>query len=428
MQNNQPETSENRVFVESMRGKPLMPTTCRKARLLLKEGKAEILNYNPFTIKLNYPTGETVQPIDIGVSVEGNTISIALLSQNKVLHRSNIELRPGVKRNINTRASLRYARRNRQKRYRKRRAQNRKNQNCFMSPSSRNKVGHVIRWVNVFVESVPAAQLYITKADIVVTKQAAPGSNPHITTRDRIFTRDGRRRAVCGCTDGPFRLHHVRYRSKGGRNSDDNLIAVCVNCHTGKNHKPGGILDDIRKSRISTTNKKIQPISRKILMKLMGAFPLAKYIEDSTVLDRCEKLNLQISDSHKAIAVTGIDYLKLNTKDILLIHQYRKNSRSLHNATPIKGKKEKNRTSSRRNKHSMTYRNWVKNDKVLVFNKYVGFITGFGNFVACVKDITNKYITDNNRKNYSVNLSSLKLLCHNNNWQYQTVKYQIEDQ
>lgn len=427
MQNNQPETSENRVFVESMRGKPLMPTTCRKARLLLKEGKAEIIKYNPFTIKLKYPTGETVQPIDIGVSVEGNTISVALLSQNKVLHRSNIKLRPGVKGNINARAALRHARRNRQKRYRKRRTQNRKNQDRFISPSSRNKVRHIIRWVSLYVALVPTAQLHITKADTVVTNKNPQRKSSHKSTRDRIFARDGRRCAICGCTTGPFRIHHVRYKSKGGSNIDDNLIVVCDNCHTGKNHKPGGILDELRKSRISTTKKEIHPISRIILIKLMGAFPLAEYVEDSTVLNQCEKLNLQISDSHKAIAVTGIDYLKANTRDILLINQYRKNGRSLHNATPIKGRKEKNRTASRRNTHIMTYRNWVKNDKVLVFNKYVGFITGFGNFVACVKDINGNYITDSTRKNYSVNLSSLKLLCHNNNWQYQTVKYEIKE-
>ena len=427
MQNNQPETSENRVFVESMRGKPLMPTTCRKARLLLKEGKAEIIKYNPFTIKLKYPTGETVQPIDIGVSVEGNTISVALVSQNKVLHRSNIKLRPGVKGNINARAALRHARRNRQKRYRKRRTQNRKNQDRFISPSSRNKVRHIIRWVNLYVTLVPTAQLHITKADTVATNKNQQRRNSNKSTRDRIFERDGRRCAICGCTNGPFRIHHVRYKSKGGSNIDDNLIVVCDNCHTGENHKPGGVLDELRKSRIPTTKREIHPISRIILIKLMGAFPLAEYVEDSTVLHQCEKLNLQISDSHKAIAVTGIDYLKSNTRDILLINQYRKNGRSLHNATPIKGRKEKNRTSSRRNTHIMTYRNWVKNDKVLVFNKYVGFITGFGNFVACVKDINGNYITDSTRKNYSVNLSSLKLLCHNNNWQYQTVKYEIKE-
>lgn len=50
-----------RVFVLNKRGEPLMPCTQRKARLLLKEDKAVIYKYNPFTIQLTYATGETKQ-------------------------------------------------------------------------------------------------------------------------------------------------------------------------------------------------------------------------------------------------------------------------------------------------------------------------------------------------------------------------------
>ncbi|MCJ0565334.1 RRXRR domain-containing protein, partial [Enterococcus cecorum] len=35
------------VFVRNIQGKPLMPCSNRKARLLLKEGKAKIYQYNP---------------------------------------------------------------------------------------------------------------------------------------------------------------------------------------------------------------------------------------------------------------------------------------------------------------------------------------------------------------------------------------------
>ncbi|MCP4748408.1 MAG: hypothetical protein GY874_20085 [Desulfobacteraceae bacterium] len=44
---------------KNMRGRPLMPTNCRKARLLLKQGKAVIVCHSPFTIQLKYPTGQT---------------------------------------------------------------------------------------------------------------------------------------------------------------------------------------------------------------------------------------------------------------------------------------------------------------------------------------------------------------------------------
>ena len=50
-----------RVFVVNMRGEPLMPCSQRKARILLKQNKAKIYKYNPFTIQLTIATGETKQ-------------------------------------------------------------------------------------------------------------------------------------------------------------------------------------------------------------------------------------------------------------------------------------------------------------------------------------------------------------------------------
>ena len=70
----------NRVFVLNMRGEPLMPCNQRKARILLKEGKAVINKYNPFTIQLAYATGETKQDCHIGVDTGGKHSGIAITS------------------------------------------------------------------------------------------------------------------------------------------------------------------------------------------------------------------------------------------------------------------------------------------------------------------------------------------------------------
>ena len=67
-----------RVFVKNVRGEPLMPCRNRKARLLLKQGKAKIVKYTPFTIQLLYATGETVQPVTIGVDSGAKYIGIAI--------------------------------------------------------------------------------------------------------------------------------------------------------------------------------------------------------------------------------------------------------------------------------------------------------------------------------------------------------------
>ena len=56
-----------RVYVLNMRGEPLMPTTPRKARILLRDGKAKVARRTPFTIQLTIATGENKQPIALGV-------------------------------------------------------------------------------------------------------------------------------------------------------------------------------------------------------------------------------------------------------------------------------------------------------------------------------------------------------------------------
>lgn len=112
-------------FVVSMKGKPLMPCSERKARILLKEGKAKIFQRHPFTIQLLYPTGENVQPVSIGVDTGAAHIGIAVVSEDKVLNKTQIDLRTDVHSKITARKICRRSRRNRKTRYRKARFLNR---------------------------------------------------------------------------------------------------------------------------------------------------------------------------------------------------------------------------------------------------------------------------------------------------------------
>ena len=60
-----------------------MPCSQRKARILLKEGKAKIIGYKPFTIQLLQATGETTQEVHLGVDTGAKHIGIAVTSSNK---------------------------------------------------------------------------------------------------------------------------------------------------------------------------------------------------------------------------------------------------------------------------------------------------------------------------------------------------------
>ena len=58
---------QNRVFVINKHGKALMPCKPRKARILLRDGKAKVLKKEPFTIQLLYGSAGYKQDISIGI-------------------------------------------------------------------------------------------------------------------------------------------------------------------------------------------------------------------------------------------------------------------------------------------------------------------------------------------------------------------------
>ena len=73
------------VFVLNKHGEPLMPCKPRKARLLVKEGKAKIIGYQPFTIQLMYGSSGYKQTVEVGVCRRMKQVSWAVVSEDKVL-------------------------------------------------------------------------------------------------------------------------------------------------------------------------------------------------------------------------------------------------------------------------------------------------------------------------------------------------------
>ena len=151
-----------RVFVFNMRGEPLMPCTQRKARLLLKTGKAKIYKYNPFTIQLKYVTGENKQECHVGIDTGSKYIGLAVTSENKVLFKGEVELRQDVKSKIDTKRIYRRSRRNRKTRYRRCRFLNRKRFGKWLPPSLQNRINHTFKWIDKLCSFIPESILHIS--------------------------------------------------------------------------------------------------------------------------------------------------------------------------------------------------------------------------------------------------------------------------
>jgi len=77
------------VYVKNKYGKPLMPCSERKARILLKRGKAKIVNHEPFTIELIYGSSGYRQPISLGIDSGYSYIGYSAITDKKELLGEN---------------------------------------------------------------------------------------------------------------------------------------------------------------------------------------------------------------------------------------------------------------------------------------------------------------------------------------------------
>jgi len=220
-----------------------MPTTPRKARMLLKENKAKVISKSPFTIKLVSPTGETLQPVVAGMDAGSKTIGCAAVTNGKVVYQSEIQIRQDVSKKMQARKMYRGTRRGRTTRYRKARWQNRASikANGRLAPSIKSKVESHLREKS-FVESIlPVSEWIvetasfdihkITDPDITSNGYQAGNQKDFYNLKAYILNRDSYTCQKCKVTKGKLRVHHIIFKSKGGTDTPDNLITLCEDCH-----------------------------------------------------------------------------------------------------------------------------------------------------------------------------------------------------
>ena len=421
-----------RVFVINLRDKPLMPCSNKKARKLLRDKKAKIVYYNPFTIQLLYTTGETIQDINIGIDTGAKYIGIAITTKDKVLVKGEIELRDNISKNITSRSMLRKSRRARKTRYRQARWKNRKRRNGWLPPSVQSKLDATFMWIDKFCNLLPNFKLNIEVGKFDVQKLI----NPNIKSteyqqgktygfydvRYYVFARDNYTCQVCKKNkDKILNTHHIIYKSKGGTDRHNNLITVCTDCHTSENHKKGNILYKWMEEK-----KKVRQYKEPTFMNIIRKRIYQKYLDANIVYGswttpKRKELGLEKTHYNDAIAITGIDIIKINTNDYFYYKQFRKKKRSLHESIPRKGRKNKNIHGTRNNKN-VKYRNgYYLNDKVKYNNIdcwIYGFAGGDKGKQLVLRDINGVIVKTERKIGVTVNSKEVKFICHNNNWQF----------
>ena len=468
-----------KVLVIGLNNLGLMPTSERKARVLVKSGKAEVVCKHPYTIKLLYKTGCNSQQVLLGIDTGSQNIGASLITEGKIIYKSEHHLRSTMEKRslMETRKDYRRGRRFRNTPYRKNKFKHKTKRvyvekpiirnkhkthwvkvdasytaarpEGWLPPSVQSKVDHHIRIIKNYRRVLPVRNTvtYIEIARFDVARIKDPTIHGEMYQNGRmkdfeninayVFSRDNYKCKVCGKKAGSkrkedgsvvkIRAHHIDFKSNGATDNPDRMITVCDHCHTDKAHKPGGILYKwMIEGKTMKRGYRDETFMNILRLRLFEAFPRAHFTYGNITAANRKRLNLPKTHANDAVAIAVQDGDIIAGQDIPTVYynQVRKKKRSLHEANPRKGKDEPNRNATRNNKNiksvTITKGKYTKtfhlNDKVKVFG-IIGWISGFSEKTAYIKDANGEYIHKPGKDYPQINLSEItSVISHNNNW------------
>ena len=242
------ERGVSHVFVLDKKGNPLDPCKPARARILLSNGRAVVVNQYPFTIRLKDRIAGETQGIDLKIDPGAKTTGMALVGKDgKVLFQAEIEHRGGViRKKMEQRANCRRRRRSKNLRYRKPRFLNRRSERK-LPPSLRSRVDNALSWTDRFTRLAPITRIQCE----IVRFDTQAMENPNIQgveyqqgtlagyeVREYLLEKWGRKCAYCDKTDVPLEIEHIRPKARGGSDRVSNLTLACRKCNQKKGPRP----------------------------------------------------------------------------------------------------------------------------------------------------------------------------------------------
>ncbi len=219
-----------------------MPTTQHKGKKLLQEGKATVVKRCPFTIQLNYATGEATQPIKLGVDIGFTNIGFSAKTDKLEVISGTFSLRKDVSNKLEEKRRYRRTRRGRLG-YRPPRFNNRTRPEGWLAHSTQHRHDSHIRLVETLATLLPIPYKRLEVANFDTQKM----QNPEITgisyqqgtlqgyeVREYLLEKWGRQCTYCGKTNSPLEVEHIVPKSRGGTDRVSNLTISCRKCNLEK--------------------------------------------------------------------------------------------------------------------------------------------------------------------------------------------------
>ena len=339
-----------KVFVLNMRGQPLMPCSPPKARKLLRAGKAVPVRRTPFVIQLTVPTGETKQPITLGVDAGYKHVGLSATTAKEELLASEVELRQDVTGLLSNRLALRRARRNRKTRYRAPRFANRvrSEHKGWLAPSVENRIQAHISRIEAVCRVLPITKIVIETASFDIQKI----KNPEVegtdyqqgeqrgfwNVREYVLFRDGH---VCQACKGRSKdlilnVHHIESRKTGG-DAPGNLITLCEACH--KAYHAGKLKQFSPRRGASFRAETFMGLMRwTVLNRLRERHPELPVTNTYGYLTKHKRIVAGLPKTHCADAFCIAGVLDAKRRgEYLFQKQTRRHNRQIHKLTILKG-------------------------------------------------------------------------------------------
>lgn len=241
------------VFMVGSTGKPLMPTSPKRARLLLKSKRADVFRNNPFTIRLLDREDGDLQPLELKVDPGSKTTGVVLaihgavrgwfcLAAWELQHRGQV-----IRDALLSRAQLRRGRRSRKTRYRAPRFSNRTKPKGWLPPSLRSRVANVTAFAQKLQRVAPLTGIAVEKVRFNTQLMQSPevrevgyeqGTLAGYEVREYLLEKWNRTCVYCKAQGLPLQIEHITPRSRGGSNRISNLAMACEKCNQKKGNRP----------------------------------------------------------------------------------------------------------------------------------------------------------------------------------------------
>ena len=239
------------VFVLDRRGKPLMPCSEKRARLLLERGRARVHRMVPFVIRVTdrRANDSVLQSLRLKLDPGSKTTGIALVREKKdaiaVLNLFELAHRgKQISKALTARRQLRRGRRSRNLRHRAPRFLNRGNKDKgWLPPSLMHRVDTTLSWVRKLSRWTPISALSteLVKFDMQLMQnpeisgvEYSQGELAGYEVREYLLEKWHRQCAYCDKQNVPLQVEHIDPRANGGSNRVSNLALACEPCNLKK--------------------------------------------------------------------------------------------------------------------------------------------------------------------------------------------------